>query len=144
MVIFQEVIHTLRYTKAKKGGMVLKLDLEKAHDRMDWHFVEETLRYIALPIKLINVVMGLLKRSSCQLLWNEEATDTIRQLRESDIFVLCMERLSQWIQSNIDEGTWRPLKASRRGIKKSHLFFANDLLRLLKQEMARLTISKRA
>lgn len=39
VMIFQEVIHTFRYTKFMRDGMVLKLNLEKACDRMEWHFV---------------------------------------------------------------------------------------------------------
>lgn len=35
IVISQEVVHTLRYTRAKKGGKVLKLDLEKIYDRLE-------------------------------------------------------------------------------------------------------------
>lgn len=44
VVICQEVIHIPRYTKSKRGRMVLKLELEKAYDMMEWKFVEETLR----------------------------------------------------------------------------------------------------
>lgn len=35
VIICQEIIHTLKYTMAKRGRMVIKLDLEKAHDRME-------------------------------------------------------------------------------------------------------------
>lgn len=46
--------------KAKRGGMVVMLDLEKAYDRIKRHFVEETLRDASLPSGMINVVMKLL------------------------------------------------------------------------------------
>lgn len=39
-----------------------------------------------------------------------------------------MERLSRWIQTKVDEGAWRPLIASKGGIRVSHLFFDDDLL----------------
>lgn len=32
VIICQEVVHSMRYTTARKGGMILKLDLEKAYD----------------------------------------------------------------------------------------------------------------
>lgn len=42
---------------------------------------------------------------------------------------MCMERLSQWISSKVDDGTtWRSLWASRGGVTISHLFFADDIL----------------
>lgn len=39
-----------------------------------------------------------------------------------------MERHSHWIQLQVDQGVWRPLKSSRSGPKISHLVFAVDLL----------------
>ena len=41
VVILQEVLHKLRVKKEQ--GIVLKLDFEKAHDRVDWSFLEEVL-----------------------------------------------------------------------------------------------------
>lgn len=38
VIIRQEIIHSLKYTQSKKGGMVLKIDLEKAHDMLEWDF----------------------------------------------------------------------------------------------------------
>lgn len=84
--VYQEVIHTLKYTKAKRGGMVLKLDMEKAYDRMEWRFVKETLLDAGLPRRMVSVIMNILSESSCRLsscrlFWNGEATKTIRPTR---------------------------------------------------------------
>lgn len=129
VIICQEIAHTLRYSKSKKGGMILKLDLEKAYDRMDWRFVEETLRDIPLPDTMVHVIMNIIRCTSSRLIWNGELTESIKHDPLSPyIFVLCLERLSKWIQCKVNEGVWRPLQASRSGIKISHLFFADDLL----------------
>ena len=39
VVILQEVVHELKRTKQE--GIILKLDFEKAYDRVSWHFLEE-------------------------------------------------------------------------------------------------------
>lgn len=70
IVTCQKIVHSIRYTKAAKGGMILKLDLEKAYNRMEWAFVEETLRGISLPSSLINAITGIIRSSSCRLTWN--------------------------------------------------------------------------
>lgn len=45
------------------------------------------------------------------------------------LFVLCMDRLSRWITGKVNEGRWGPLRTSPgRGVKLSHLFFADDIL----------------
>lgn len=48
-----------------------------------------------------------------------------------------MERLSKWIHREVDRGRLRPLKASRSGLRVSHLFFADDILLLRRQLIVR-------
>lgn len=111
MAICQEIIHTLRYTKDKRGDMVLELDFV-AYDRMAWAFVEESLRDASLPLGMINVIMDLIGMSHCKLIWKGKVTDSIRSsrgLRQRDlsspyIFVRYLKRLSHWIQSRVDTG----------------------------------------
>lgn len=132
-IICQEVAHSLKYIKAKHGGMILKLDLEKAYDRLEWNFVQESLIDASVPWKLVSVILNILQRSTCKLLWNGETTETFklaRGLRQGDplspyIFVICMERFSRWIHKEVKSGRWRLLKASRGGASVSHLFFAD-------------------
>lgn len=40
----------------KKGYMILKLDLEKAYDRLEWSFVMDTLRVLHLPETLLPLI----------------------------------------------------------------------------------------
>lgn len=54
----QEVIHSLSKKKGNKGGMVIKLDLEKTYDRMEWSFVQNTLIDAGLLSSLIRVIMN--------------------------------------------------------------------------------------
>lgn len=35
IVIMQEVLHTMRYKQGAKGYMAIKIDFEKAYDRLD-------------------------------------------------------------------------------------------------------------
>ena len=43
IVVVQEAVHSMRRKKGVKGWMLLKLDLEKAYDRIRWDFLEDTL-----------------------------------------------------------------------------------------------------
>lgn len=37
--------------------MIIKIDLEKAYDHLEWHFIVETLVDVGLPQILVNVIM---------------------------------------------------------------------------------------
>ncbi|KAG8371598.1 hypothetical protein BUALT_Bualt13G0104600 [Buddleja alternifolia] len=43
ILVLQEVIHSTRSSKSKTGNMLIKLDLEKAYDKINWDFLEQTL-----------------------------------------------------------------------------------------------------
>lgn len=49
IIVCQEMVHTLRKKKGKLGGMILKIDLEKAYDRLEWPFIADTLTDVGLP-----------------------------------------------------------------------------------------------
>lgn len=50
--------------------MAVKIDLEKAYDRLDWGFIEDTLLDIELPTRLIHVNIHCVTSSTMQVIWN--------------------------------------------------------------------------
>lgn len=70
------------------------------------------------------------------MLWNGEALEEFspsRGIRQGDplspyLFVLCIEKLFQMINLEVEEGTWRPIKFVRGGPALSYLAFADDVL----------------
>ena len=42
--------------KGKKGFMAIKIDLEKAYDRVNWDFLVDTLQEIGLDNKMIDII----------------------------------------------------------------------------------------
>lgn len=136
VIICQEVIHTLRMKKGKKGWIVMKTDLEKAYDRPEWGFISDTLNELGLPKKMVDIITECIGSSQFRLLWKEESTEAVspgRGFQQGDpiplyIFVLCMECLAHIIQMEVEGGRWKPLKALRGGPQISYLFFADDML----------------
>lgn len=136
VLIYQEVEHSLKQRKGVKGAMILKLDLKKAYDHMEWAFILDSLKVAGIPMELINPIMSCISSGFWKLLWNGEERDAFkptRGLRQVEplstfLFVLCMERLSHWINSRVDVGLWKRLKMSRRSPIISHLLFVDDIL----------------
>lgn len=60
---------------------MIKLDIGKAYDRMNWNFVEDTLCNVGLSVKLIRVIMNLTSSASSRLVRNGEVTDLFKQSR---------------------------------------------------------------
>ena len=48
IMIFHEVVHYLHSKRSGKGYIVLKIDLEKAYNRLSWDFVRTTLEAVSL------------------------------------------------------------------------------------------------
>ena len=70
IVIVQEVIHSMNNKKGKVNWMVIKVDLEKAYDRLNWSFIEDTLKDIGIPTNLQSVITRCISTSSMRLIWN--------------------------------------------------------------------------
>ncbi|XP_061351083.1 uncharacterized protein LOC133296147 [Gastrolobium bilobum] len=117
IIVAQEVLHSMRSRKGSKGWMMIKVDLEKAYDRLSWNFIRETLRDLSLPSSLANLIGRCVSSAWFQLLWNGVATRDIipeRGIRQGDplspyLFVICMERLAQLIQVAVDVKAWKPV-----------------------------------
>lgn len=115
--------------------MVLKLDLSKAYDHLEWSFIQDTLEDAGLPPNIVAVIIKRVTSGDCRILWNGKTTGPIqpsRGIRQGDplspyLFVLCTERLAQWIEREKESNIWRLLKASRDGPKFSHLYFTDDV-----------------
>ena len=136
IIIAQEMMNFMHRSKSKKGAIAFKLDLEKAYDSISWEFLEATLRDFGFPGITTNLIMNCVKSSSLSILWNGCRLDSFsptRGLRQGDplspyLFVLCMEKLSLYINQRVEEGLWHPISLSRGGLPISHLLFADDVL----------------
>lgn len=149
IIIAHEIIHFMERRKGKKGLMAIKVDLEKAYDRIRWDFLRETLGFIGLGHHMIELIMKCVSTARMRVIWNGdhyEAFNMERGIRQGDplspyLFVLCMERLGHMINDAVVSKTWRPVRLSRNGTLISHLFFADDLFLLLKLLVLRWRIS---
>lgn len=136
IVVVQEAVHSMRRKKGRKGWMLLKLDLEKAYDRVRWDFLEENLEVAGLSEGWRKRIMECVRNPSMSILWNGEKTNSFtpeRGLRQGDplspyLFVLCLERLCHLIEGAVGNGEWIPIGLSWGGPKLSHVCFADDII----------------
>ncbi|KAA3454599.1 Retrovirus-related Pol polyprotein LINE-1 [Gossypium australe] len=143
IILAQEVIHSMRCNRKGRKWMAVKLDLEKAYDRVSWDFINASLSAAGIPLFLRNVIMSAISSSTMQVPWNRVPTQKFKPNRgirqgcplSPYLFVLCMEWLGHSIHSEIEVGTWDPIRLSRFGPPISHLFFADDLVIFCKAQI---------
>lgn len=116
--------------------MALKIDLEKAYDRLNWDFIRDTLKDVGMSYEWVRNIMACVESPRLSILWKGRQLDQIipsRGIRQGDaispyLFVLCMERLSHTIKDEVAQGRWNGVRLSRYGPNLTHLFFADDLV----------------
>lgn len=57
------------------GGMIVKLDLDKAYDRLEWSFIREILLFFKLHLPLINLILSCIASSSINILVNRQRSE---------------------------------------------------------------------
>ncbi|KAH9772083.1 reverse transcriptase domain-containing protein [Citrus sinensis] len=90
IIIAQEVVHYMRRKLGKKGLMAIKIDLEKAYDRLNWNFIHETLMELALPFDLVHLIMECITSTRMNILWNGELTGDFSPSRGTESWNLSL------------------------------------------------------
>ena len=94
--------------------MAIKLDLEKAYDKLEWSFIRKKLIRFNFLENLIELIMSCISSVSTSLLFNGGCMDSFwpsRGIRQGDplslyLFILCMEFLGQLIDEKCSEHLW--------------------------------------
>lgn len=103
IVIAQEIFHTMRSKKGgKKGFIAVKVDLDKAYDRLRWEFIDATLQELGLGEHFRKLIMVCVSTVVMRVLFNGDTTETFfltKDIRQEDpispyLFILCVEKLA--------------------------------------------------
>jgi hypothetical protein len=132
-----ECIHTIkRKKKGKKGHCVVKLDMMKAYDRVEWPFLEAMMLKLGFPSSLVQLIMRCVSTVRFAVKVNGgllEAFYPSRGIRQGDpispyLFLLCSEGLTALLH-NFGMGIVdRGVQFCNRPPWISHLLFADDSL----------------
>ena len=119
-IMVQELIHTISNKKGQGGYMVIKVDLEKAYNKIEWSFITEVLINANFPHNLVNLIISCVSSVSTSVLFNGGSVEPIfpsRGIRQGDplspyLFILCMEVFGHLIEDKCNEKWWVPVKSS--------------------------------
>ncbi|KAL6205835.1 hypothetical protein ACLB2K_023087 [Fragaria x ananassa] len=146
-----EIIHSIRNKQTGTHPYyVLKLDISKAYDRVEWIFLRNIMLKLGFSERWVELVMKCVESVSFSILWNGKAMGMInpsRGFRQGDplspyLFLLCSEGLTSLFQNVEREGSVHGAKVSERSPPISHLLFADDSMLFGRAEMQELTLLK--
>lgn len=113
---------------------MIKLDLEKAYDKINWDFICSVLHNFHFPTKWVNLIRACITTVQHCLIINGSTTNRFspkRGIRQGEpispyLFILCMETLTFLINKKVGSRNWTPV--GFRDVTISHLLYANDVL----------------
>ncbi|KAL2905125.1 LINE-1 retrotransposable element ORF2 protein [Bienertia sinuspersici] len=140
IMVCQDLVR--RYGRKNTGpSCMIKLDLRKAYDTVEWDFVREMLLGLNFPIQFTDWVMECISTPMFSLVLNGTPHGFFkskRGLRQGDplsplIFVLCMEYLSRTMRRMAEDKQFK-FHLRCKAMALSHLCFADDLILCCKGE----------
>ncbi|KAL4375950.1 hypothetical protein GQ457_02G034330 [Hibiscus cannabinus] len=135
ILIAHELIHYLSSSKnGPNKGAALKLDMEKAFDRVEWTFLRNVMLQVGFHPDWVALIMECVTTVTFSARVNGRLTTEFtpqRGLRQGDplspfLFLLCMQGLSAALQAEQVAGNIRGIRASQQGPRINHLFYADD------------------
>ena len=132
-----EVLHMMRNRRrGKKGQMTVKLDINKAYDRVEWWFLERILAKMGLDERLEHLAMETVTIASHSIFINREPRGHIkpsRGIKQGDplspyLFLTCVEGLSAMLRRAEERRQLHGILSCRNGVQISHLLFVDDSL----------------
>jgi hypothetical protein len=141
MVIAFECFHKIQRSKnLRDNHCAYKLDLSKAYDRVDWHFLESILLKLGFCKRWTDWVMICVRSVRFLVRINGNNTETFTPswgLRQGDplspyLFLFVGEALSCSLKKQTMDGSITPIKVARGALGISNLLFADDSLLFFK------------
>jgi Reverse transcriptase (RNA-dependent DNA polymerase) len=135
-ILMQEVLHSFGSRAYKEKAFVLKADITKAFNTLEWSFIKHALAEINIPQKLSRLIMSCLSFSKITILINGKGGGFFKPTRglrqgcplSPYLFIISMEFLSKWIDRTLLEGKIKGIRVTPQAPTLTHSIYADDLI----------------
>lgn len=120
--------------KGKDGYMVVRLDMSKAYDRVEWNFVEAIMAKMGFDLRWIRLISYCLSTTHYYVVQGGKNMGPIiptRGIRQGDpispyLFIICHEGFTALINRYIQKGWIHGCRVANRAMSISHMLFTED------------------
>eukprot|EP00253_Pinus_taeda_P031554 PITA_31554 len=134
LVVAQEMIHSLNQHKRK--GMMIKLDLSKAYDRLNWRYLCAVLAAYDFEKRWIEWIFSMVSTPIFSILVNSNPSkpfNASRGIRQGDplspfLFILAADGLGRIIKRESRRNKLRGLKLWGNNLAITHQQFVDDIM----------------
>ena len=135
-LIMHELLHSFKRRKVKGGFVAMKVDHQKAYDRINWNFLRTVLRRFGFQEVFVNWIMQCMTSVLFSFLINGGKSKSFRPtrgIRQGDplspyLFIICQEVLSRLIDKELIEGNIRGVCMNVGGPAFTHVMYADDII----------------
>ncbi|XP_062024556.1 uncharacterized protein LOC133740634 [Rosa rugosa] len=144
IMVAHEVFHYLKLLRSgNDGSFALKLDMNKAYDRVEWSFLESVLLKIGFSFIFTKLIMSCVRSVTYSVLFNGKPGPWFtpsRGLRQGDplspfLFLFVNDVLSKMLLKASESRLMHPVRLGPQQIAISHLLFTDDSLFFLKSTL---------
>lgn len=81
IIVVKEMVHSLEQETSTALRMILKVDIDKAYNTLNWNVILATYAKMGFPMVLINWIKGCLHSNSFSFIINGQSSKIIRANR---------------------------------------------------------------
>lgn len=143
ILLVHEILDMLGKKKGRKHDFgVLKIDMSKAYNRVNWVFLKAVLLSMKFTPNWVNWILKCVSTIHYTLLVNGSITQSFKPakgLRQGDplspyLFLMCANILSLALIKAENNREIQGVRLGRNGVSFTHLLFANDSLLFFKRD----------